>query len=150
MRAIKFRAWHKKLQKMRTVRALYFVDSEIYAILSSGDTEWGNVLVGEECELMQLTGLKDRKGREIYEGDIVRDARWNILFEVRWCDGKGEFLRSQLGWMLIDEKFCPVGHVEELAAHLENFELNREEYYNGEVVGNIYANPELITQEVKP
>lgn len=61
MREIKFRAWHKKLKQVLT------------------DKDWhhyGPVLVGgkiesDDHEIMQYTGLKDKLGKEIYEGDIL-------------------------------------------------------------------------------
>lgn len=95
--------------------------------------------------LMQFTGLLDKNGKEIYEGDIVADDRWGgKLFEVRWCNGKNEFLSGQVGWVLDDEKFSPVGHiVNEFAATTELHD--REDYYNGIVVGNVYENSKLIT-----
>ena len=62
MREIKFRAWDKETKKMSLYPQLGFNNS---------------VDINEQIrccgkELMQYTGLKDKNGKEIYEGDIVR------------------------------------------------------------------------------
>ena len=69
MREIKFRAFHEPTKQMfdvfsfdvNNVRAWY---PEKYGLEISPDRE--------DCILMQYTGLKDKNGREIYEGDIVK------------------------------------------------------------------------------
>lgn len=63
MREIKFRAWHKQLKDM------------IYNDLCKNpfDTFWYNDgEFSDMYELMQYTGLKDKNGKEIYEGDKVK------------------------------------------------------------------------------
>ena len=72
----------------------------------------------ENCIIMQYTGLKDEEGTEIYEGDIIE------YFEVRG-PGLSETRRCVVSW-------------DNLAAGFYGIE---EE---GEIIGNIYENPELI------
>jgi len=99
MREIKFRAWNNAEKKMypevEDIRERY----EIY--------------------LMQYTGLKDKNGQEIYEGDILKfntKGGNEMIYEVKWR-GKG---------------FKPTRMSED----------NQEEI---EIIGNIYENPELLS-----
>lgn len=87
----------------------------------------------ECCDLRQYTGLCDRNGREIYEGDILSWEEHVILY--------GTDLNE---W--VTEK-CPVKYDETLCTFLcaEQFLFNYTE--KAEVIGNIYENPELL--EVK-
>ncbi|MEC1543088.1 YopX family protein [Bacillus halotolerans] len=73
----------------------------------------------------QYTGLKDKNGREIYEGDIVIDKRLNSA-EVVFDDGC----------------FCVIGYLGDLRTHPIRDSLFCGERF--EVIGNIYENPELL------
>jgi uncharacterized phage protein (TIGR01671 family) len=74
-------------------------------------------------EVMQYTGLKDKNGREIYEGDIIRwHERVTADYQITFTDGV----------------FCLDG------IGIQNLYHHREELGKWEVVGNIYENPELL------
>lgn len=76
--------------------------------------------------IRQYTGLKDRNGKEIYEGDVVE---WDSFrFEIVWDQEM-----AQLKHKRID----PNGHD-------DYFELGNNEAQ--EVIGNIHENPELLEQ----
>ncbi|MFG0935191.1 YopX family protein [Staphylococcus sp. 231237_7MaSpsaltlick] len=73
---IKFRAWDKESQRMFNVARFDFADYTVYSHLFSCDG-----YLGENLEIMQSTGLKDKNGIEIFEGDIVKDY-YDFNFEV--------------------------------------------------------------------
>lgn len=116
MREIKFRAWDKKQVWM------------LYKDESCGHTEYemhpiqaiNKILAGEDKNLifMQYTGLKDRNGTEIYEGDIL-NCRTLIIKTMKW---------SELQEVI--EDIIQVYYF-----------INYDEL---EVIGNIYENPELL------
>ncbi len=125
MREIKFRAWNKTRQKMYQVTSLFTKNN-------SKDFQGKFVEVGidnndyqEDCILMQFTGLKDKNGKEIYEGDIVVG---NLgYYEIRWDSIETGFFGHR-----VDKKGT--------SHFLNKLSLLKEH----EVIGNIYENPELL------
>lgn len=87
MRPIKFRAWHTTQKKM--LSGFYLDSNGQIGVWNNEETE---IDFGPYpyLELMQFTGLHDKNGTEIYEGDVCRtDAG---IAAVKWSDRGGSFL----------------------------------------------------------
>ena len=130
MREIKFRAWDKSNEEMLEVENLSFNDmTDKVEIRTRIYSDYFN---DEEMILMQYTGLKDKNGKEIYEGDIVT-AIINIDFE--------EDLNIRGSVIYDDGETC----YKAITKENDEYTLGWLDYL--EVIGNIYENPELL--EVK-
>jgi hypothetical protein len=120
VREIKFRAWHKSDEKM-------------YRVYGFSNNQW--FIKGKQfpmppgaVHVMQYTGLHDKNGNEIFEGDIVKHEDFsigcaidlNVTGVVRMVDG---------AWLIGNEK---------------NGEFLFTETGTNEVIGNFYDNPELV------
>ena len=104
MRTIKFRAWNSD-EKIMSKPFKLIHDEELYS-----DTH----------VVMQFTGLQDKNGKEIYEGDVVElnNTKYDIVF--------------------IEGEFC--------GANDNGESIQMFEVINGSVIGNIYEHSELLTQ----
>lgn len=119
-------------------------------------TEDGGVIYGnavrdvKKATIGQYTGLKDKNGKEIYEGDIVE---WVFFYErlgaymgVKECDTivTGIIRWRQGGFVLevIENDFENAGYYSISALHTDTES-------DVEIIGNIHDNPELIKEEEK-
>ena len=122
MREIKFRAWLKEERKMVNVETLFIGINRL--CFGNSKTEDLFFRDFEEVELMQYTGVKDKNGKEIYEGDItICKYGPQIAMEVKW----------------VDEGFRTLGKYD--GDNYVGFVKNNEE-----VIGNIYENKNLLEE----
>jgi len=125
MREIKFRAWDGKEihygQPIKNKLGLWLLTNMNPHYCS----EYGYIEVDAPIPvkiLMQYTGLKDKNGKEIYEGDVVKEGEFKYI--IQW--GAAGFMIRGIG----------VRHSE----YITSFDFLNEY----EIIGNIYENPELI------
>lgn len=135
-RQIKFRAWVKDWKEMFEVIMLTFPVGEKEFILSGK----GGSVSSKDCELMQFTGLMDKNGKEIYEGDIVKYKYLSGFscededYKIHGIEQKPKVVEFKDGEFYPKEtyNYCEDG-----------FYASR--YFDFEIIGNIYENPELLT-----
>jgi uncharacterized phage protein (TIGR01671 family) len=138
MREIKFRAWSKtKNQMVSWNQIIHSTSYNLYGGL------WEIFKRHDTHVPMEYTGLKDKNGKEIYEGDIValdgggeKIPKCEVIFEYGcWC--------IKADWLDQDNHSNP-----ELKYYTVFHELEDNKAFKDcllvEVIGNIYEHPELI------
>ena len=128
----KYRVWYVLAEEMiNEILMISFVRKEIIGKFSDGSTsvplKFEDKRNGEDVILMQSTGLFDRNGKEIFEGDILgtKDGLLNGVVEYR--SDLGMWTNSLIRYNNF-ERLCSVAS-------------------DREIIGNIYENPELLEVE---
>ena len=129
-REIKFRVWDHNTDTMMIPDNFDFCDGEICWIDAGREAgpKSGNDGDPGQFEIMQYTGLNDKNGREIYEGDIVRTGEDNIGDPDQMI---GQVIMREGSWLIENEK---------MQEAIELF----SEITSREVIGNIFENLELL------
>ena len=113
------------------VGSIDFVDETVtIPVYDKLDGEYlGESVYGlNQVTLMQSTGLKDKNGKEIFEGDVLRDSESIVI--VKFADGAFSVDYRNMGgeWRSYGSLF----------RYLKDYE--------GEIIGDIYQNPELVEE----
>jgi len=134
MREIKFRCWIKKEKRMDNVDFINFAaqftgkweckPNDLFDVA----TKRGRLFNLEDVELMQYTGLKDKNGKEIYEGDILAlKTHYNDVVFGFVVFNYGAFCLSSRETYYDDELISNLG-------------------VEFEVIGNVFENPGLLEE----
>ena len=138
---IKFRAWDKITKQIFEVKQIDFnaIERNVYGIITyksflGGVNESLSFRSFDNVELMQYTGLKDKKGFEIYEGDILKDNRGyigNVGYNSLYARFEIKVIKTPAGaeWQIGDD------------FSLDELNIANSEY---KIIGNIYENSELL------
>lgn len=123
----KFRAWHNELGRMMSISDMWFnVDSLGEIGLNDAVMNDYITVSPDEIELMQSTELKDKNGKEVFVGDIIKCTR-GCPHEV--------YLEKEYGGTYIGG--MPAIYLKGIR---EGYAWTEHE----EIIGNIYENPELL------
>ncbi len=128
-REIKFRAWKEGYM---TYEEITFYEGQAGYVDRDGDFYY----YSDEVVIMQYTGLKDKNGKEIYEGDIITYHNF-IKFTgiVWWCDKDATYL-------------VDLSQTKNKFINTSNHQITLSSVLGGdnntEIIGNIYENPELL------
>jgi uncharacterized phage protein (TIGR01671 family) len=126
MREIKFRAWDTQDEKWIEFNDLKFGAHGVWAVVYYDQKQGDIVQEMAYIELMQYTGLKDKNGTEIYEGDFFKPWDDDRLYKISWNTDYAKFRCEQVAG--------------------RDWPCDLDQHIYGEVTGNIYENPELLTK----
>ncbi|HET1468855.1 TPA: hypothetical protein VQO69_000920 [Streptococcus pneumoniae] len=127
----RFRAWDKHSQKMFANDELIIWNNNVYA--NDSKKLSCNHLIGwsiDEEYLMQSTGLKDKNGKEIFEGDIVDYKGRKAV--IKWHGSYASFI-----YIFVDE----------LQKRVAGWSPLYLAYFHFEVIGNKFETPEFLEVE---
>lgn len=136
MREIKFRAWDLINDKFQEIESLIVNKKNIVIAISAVDVSRTMQVLHEDTKedrgqiiLSQYTGVKDINGKEICEGDIVKDLNYEDKYLC--IVERHKTLKANMVARLITPIFG-------------NYDFENLTDGNFEVIGNIYENPKLI------
>lgn len=142
---IKFRAWDTETKEIEVFQT-YEEISELFLALSADDGFYS---------IMQSTGLKDKNGKEIFEGDILKfNDEWPDYCYEGYVDGSIEGvnyveIKREKTCFTFGKTKIPESSLIDLTEneHYPFEELLTEASYEFEIIGNIYENKDILEAE---
>ncbi len=126
----RFRAWDKEFKEMVQVDALVFDEQIIKATYKNGNVVKEDI---KNYVLMQSTGLRDKNGKEIFEGDILKVTNLSSWLEVvSFNKDKAMFVSKE---------------TERKVEETPLYDLFNTDVFEIEIIGNIHTNSELAEVE---
>lgn len=128
MREIKFRAWDSVNKRMIQWDEIGIELEDGYGCVTRYIRYYDGTVETEEIDdfnLMQYTGLKDKHGQEIYEGDIYKNV-YNVIWKIYYDEKTASFRADAINRDYKGSRFTD------------------GKYPEGEVIGNIHEHPELL------
>lgn len=155
---LRFRAWHKTWEEMGKIKRIRFDDDgNVTTVLFIGKDFGINATI-DKIELMQSTGLKDKNGKEIFEGDIVEfeDEVWytdggfyenkDEAYDSVQTNNRVVIIYDGFEWDLDNfwkgTSDCSSAWMSIFEDHMQSFKYFLQN--EASVIGNIYENPELL------
>lgn len=139
MREIKFRAWDKRHCEMYQPCYVEIFKDGSYCACPDNKNNYANNIYA----IMQYIGLKDKNGKEIYEGDIVLSQRYS----TRPYSKSAKHKRFK---MLVEYRINEMGSAEWCAKEIEkigNYGYGSwGDFFDCEIIGNKFENPGLLKQ----
>lgn len=124
----RFRAWDKTCKTMYEADDIMYIDfREKEICVETLFFEKASRYDFDDVVLMQSTGLRDKNGKEIYEGDIVDFKGRKAV--IKWHGSYASFI-----YMFVDE----------LKKRAQEWDPLYLSYYHFEVIGNKFENPEFL------
>lgn len=147
----KFRAWDKKFKEMVQVDAIVFEEQAIIVTYKNGDFTKKDI---KYCELMQSTGLKDKNGKEIFEGDILKfNDEWAEYDYCGYVDGVTEgincveVVRGEACFEFGKTKLPESALFAIEDEHFKFKDFIKDEGREFEIIGNVWENRDLLGVE---
>lgn len=140
----KFRAWYKDEQKMYEVLAIYFglpygIDADNIVNFVALHGKKGTHVEGEDVELLQYIGRKDKHNTDVCNGDIIKTGPVKIERIGEPFVGRIYWHEHEFQWWITDDTQDPIVGIDYDVTFLDN-------YQDFEVIGNNYEHSHLLRE----